>query len=95
MQWLILATPRSQRNRPSQKTSRCRSTKEHSAGRKESKRQIYFGKVADDPKDERAINLWLDKKDDLIAGRVTKTDNQGLRLTNLCNHFLTHKKRIG
>ena len=29
----------------------------------------YFGKWTDDPKGKAALNLWLDQKDDLLAGR--------------------------
>lgn len=35
-------------------------------------RVVYFGKVADDPKGERAVNRWLDQKDDLRAGRTPR-----------------------
>jgi hypothetical protein len=31
---------------------------------------VYFGKWADDPKGEAAVDLWLDQKDDLLAGRT-------------------------
>ena len=33
----------------------------------------YFGKVADDPKGEADLTLWLDRKDDLLAGRTPRT----------------------
>ena len=29
----------------------------------------YFGKIGDDPEGEKAVNQWLDQKDDLLAGR--------------------------
>jgi len=32
----------------------------------------YFGKVIDDPQGEKALKLWLDQKDDLLAGRIPK-----------------------
>ena len=38
----------------------------------------YFGKVADDPEGEKALNLWLDQKDDLLAGRTPRTKAEGL-----------------
>jgi hypothetical protein len=28
----------------------------------------YFGKWSDDPKGQASVNLWLDQKDDLLAG---------------------------
>ena len=54
----------------------------------------YFGKVADDPKGEAALNLWLDQKDDLLAGRTPRsTPGDGLTVASLCNHFLTAKEQ--
>jgi integrase len=53
----------------------------------------YFGKVADDPKGEAAIQLWLDRKDDLLAGRTPRTAAAGLSVGALCNHFLTAKEQ--
>jgi integrase len=55
---------------------------------------FYFGKVADDPKGEAAIKLWLDQKDDLLAGRTPRsTPGDGLTVGGLCNHFLTAKEQ--
>ena len=38
----------------------------------------FFGKVADDPKGEKALEPWLEQKDDLLAGR-TPCRRKGLR----------------
>lgn len=55
---------------------------------------FYFGKVADDPKGEAALNLWLDQKDDLLAGRTPRsTPGDGLTIAALCNAFLTAKEQ--
>jgi integrase len=51
----------------------------------------YFGKWADDPKGEAALNLWLDQKDDLLAGRTPRASADGLTVRELCNRFLTAK----
>ncbi len=31
---------------------------------------LYFGKIANDPRGEAAIQRWQDEKDDLLAGRT-------------------------
>jgi integrase len=51
----------------------------------------YFGKVEDDPKGEAALNLWLDQKDDLLAGRTPRTKLRGLTVGELCHRFLQSK----
>jgi integrase len=53
----------------------------------------YFGKVADDPKGKAALNLWLDQKDDLLAGRMPRGNREGLTIRELANHFLTAKEQ--
>ncbi len=54
----------------------------------------YFGKIADDPKGEAALLLWVDQKDDLLAGRTPRgTPGEGLTVANLCNHFITAKEQ--
>jgi integrase len=53
----------------------------------------YFGKWADDLKGERAVNLWLDQKDDLLAGRTPRTTPGGLTVAALCNHFVFAKEQ--
>ncbi len=52
----------------------------------------YFGKVANDPKGEAALLLWLDQKDDLLAGRTPRTKSDGLTVRDLVNRFLTAKR---
>lgn len=52
----------------------------------------YFGKCADDRKGRAALNLWLDQRDDLLAGRVPSTDKNALKLRELVNRFLTSKQ---
>ena len=53
----------------------------------------YFGKWADDPKGEAAIRLWLDQKDDLLAGRTPRPKSDGLTIRDLVNRFLTAKEQ--
>jgi integrase len=52
-------------------------------------RFCYFGKWADDPKGEAALNLWLDQKDDLLAGRVPRGSRDGVTIRDLCNRYCT------
>jgi Site-specific recombinase XerC len=54
----------------------------------------YFGKTANDPQGAAALNLWLEQKDDLLAGRKPRTTLGGLDVGALCNHFLTAKLRL-
>jgi len=51
----------------------------------------YFGKVADDPKGTAALELWLDQKDDLLAGRTPRAKRAGLTVEELCNRFCAAK----
>jgi integrase len=53
---------------------------------------IYFGKCADDPKGAAALQLWLDQRDDLLAGRTPRTNRDGLSIGEMCNRFLNAKK---
>jgi integrase len=53
----------------------------------------YFGKWSEDPKGEAALNLWLDQKDDLLAGRVPRASRDGLTVHDLCNHFCRAKEQ--
>ncbi len=53
----------------------------------------YFGKIADDPEGEKALNLWLEQKDDLLAGRTPRVQpGDGLTVADLVNHYLNAKK---
>ncbi len=54
----------------------------------------YFGRTADDPDGQAAINLWLDQKDDLLAGRTPRIAGEGLTVRDLCNRFLTVKQSL-
>lgn len=55
-------------------------------------RFVYFGKVADDPKGEAALKLWLEQRDDLLAGRTPRTSKDGLTVHEACNRFLAAKE---
>lgn len=55
---------------------------------------VYFGKVSDDPQGEAALNLWLDQRDDLLAGRIPRIGGDGLTMRDLANAFLTSKKNL-
>jgi hypothetical protein len=52
----------------------------------------YFGHWADDRGGERAVALWADQKDDLLAGRTPRGCRDGLSVRDLCNAFLTAKE---
>lgn len=52
----------------------------------------YFGKVCDDPKGVKALELWLDQRDHLLAGRVPRSKLDVLTVEQLCNRFLDVKK---
>jgi integrase len=55
----------------------------------------YFGKVLpNDPKGEKALETWLDQKDDLLAGRTPRAKGDGLTVADLANHFLTFKQEL-
>ena len=49
----------------------------------------YFGKW-DDP--QAALQLYLDQRDDLHAGRIPRVGHEGLTIRELCNCFLTAKR---
>ena len=58
----------------------------------------YFGKWSDDPDGEQALKLWIEQKDQLLAGvpqpLVTRNENgMGLPLHELVNDFLNAKRR--
>ena len=58
-------------------------------------RVAYFTSWRDDPKGDAALEMWLEQKDDLLAGRTPrpKKDDQ-LALGDLCNEFLTVKEGL-
>ncbi len=67
----------------------------HATGRwakKVRSRFCYFGKVADDPHGKAALELWLQQRDDLLAGRTPRVSGTGLTVHDLCNRFLMVKK---
>lgn len=56
-------------------------------------RTVYFGRVSDDPKGKAALELWLEQKDDLLAGREPRAKStEGLTVADACNEFLAHKE---
>lgn len=53
----------------------------------------YFGKVADDPRGSAALVLWLDQRDDLLAGRKPRPkESSGPTVGELLNRYLTAKE---
>lgn len=52
----------------------------------------YFGKITDDPDGEKAINSWLDQKDDLLAGRSPRVHREGFTVRELCDRFLVSRR---
>jgi integrase len=57
-------------------------------------RHHYFGKIADDPNGEAALRLWLEQRDELLAGRTPRIKGDGLTTADLCNHFLAFKQSL-
>ena len=57
-------------------------------------RVFYFGKVADDPNGQAALEQWLEQKDDLKAGREPRPKTEGLTIAELCNLFLELKESL-
>ena len=67
----------------------------HASGRwckKVRGRFCYFGKVADDPDGKSALDLWLQQRDYLLAGRTPPVTAEGLSVRDLVNRFLTRRK---
>ncbi len=52
----------------------------------------YFGSWRDDPKGERALALWLDQKDLLLAGREPQPKTSELTVEGLCDAFLQNRR---
>ena len=69
----------------------------HATGRWAKKvrgRFCFFGKVADDPKGEKALELWLEQKDDLLAGRTPRVKAEGFTLRELLDRFMVSKRHL-
>ncbi len=69
----------------------------HGSGRWAKKvhgKRVYFGKVADDPKGQKALELWLAQKDELLAGRKPRNSADVLTVLDLCNHYLAFKDSL-
>jgi integrase len=69
----------------------------HATGRWAKKihgKRVYFGKVADDPEGERALELWLEQKDDLLAGRKPRSKAGLVTVAIVCNHYLAFKEAM-
>ena len=69
----------------------------HATGRWAKKvrgRFCFFGKVADDPKGEKALLLWIEQKDDLLAGRTPRGKAEGFILRELLDRFVVGKKHL-
>src|SRR5258707_4164675 len=54
-------------------------------------RLYYFGTWADP---QKALQKFVDQRDDLYAGRTPRVNNDGLRIADLCNQFMTSKRRL-
>jgi integrase len=54
----------------------------------------YFGKWANDPKGDVAVNLWFDQKDELLAGRNPRNAADGIEIADLVNRFLSAKEAL-
>lgn len=69
----------------------------HQSGRwckKVRQRFCYFGKIAEDPEGQKALELWLAQRDDLLAGRTPRVGREGLTVQGLLDRFLTSKLRL-
>ena len=68
----------------------------HASGRRAKKVRSkfhYFGKVAVKPRGGAALKKWLAQKNDLLAGRKPHPTRDGVTVCELCERFLTTKKR--
>lgn len=54
----------------------------------------YFGRLDADPKGEAALQEWLDRKDDLLAGLPPRADRKGILLGSLCFEFMRAKETM-
>lgn len=53
-------------------------------------RFYYFGRVEDDPDGQKALDLWLEQRDDILAGRKPRQSGGRLSVEDACNHYLDH-----
>lgn len=51
----------------------------------------YFGRCVEDPEGKKALQKWLDEKEDLLAGRNPRSKTGGIEVFELCNAFLNAK----
>ena len=55
----------------------------------------YFGRIVGDEDGQKALNLWLEQRDDLLAGRTPRsTGDSGPTMADVCNRFLTFKQGL-
>lgn len=54
----------------------------------------YFGKIADDPNGQAAVEKWLAQKDYLLNGLTPPEDPTGLTIRELVNRFLDSKSLL-
>ncbi len=52
----------------------------------------YFGRIQGDEKGQAALSLWLEQKDDLLAGREPRPKCDGLTVAQLCDEFLNDRR---
>ena len=52
-------------------------------------KRYYFGYATDW---QKAVGIYNDQRDDLMAGRRPRKTGEGCTVAHLCNHFLTAKK---
>ena len=90
--WQILTQPREARETPPDFP-----LFPHANGRwakKVRQRFCYFGRWDGDPKGTEALKLWLDQKDELLAGRTPRLTAGGLTVADLVNGFLGRKESL-
>lgn len=55
----------------------------------------YFGKVEDDPLGQAALDLWLEQRDELLAGRKPRgKGGDYLSIARLCDAFIDWKQQL-
>ena len=54
----------------------------------------YFGKVADDPDGEAALEEWNRTKDDLFADRRPRPKGDGPAVADICSEFLEFREGL-